>query len=433
MGLARLLSYLVGVVFVVLPFWTLLSTWAGDNFGHLYGWKLLPDIIIFIAGLGAIWLALGRQQLRRLLGESWIARLYILYVLLHFTLAIWALKHNEVNRSAAIDGIITNLRFIGFFAVCLIISATDSFLIKNWVRLTLWPATAVIIFGLAQRFILPLNFLSHFGYGPKTVAVYQTVDAGSGPPRLQSTLRGPNPLGAYLSLIIPAWVAVFWRRWIRLFLIGLASVIVLGFSYSRSAMAGTAAAAGLMAWWCASRLQKRWLVAAAALVLVAGSTGLYIERDNLAVQQSLLHTSSKSTSPKTSNVVRREALRKGFSDAIHHPLGRGPGTAGPASTHNDKPARIAENYYVQIAQEVGVLGVAMFVSINILVAVRLWKLRESILPRMLLATLAGITIINLVSHAWADQTLALLWWGMTGVALAPRQLKGASWYTKGKK
>jgi hypothetical protein len=41
------------------------------------------------------------------------------------------------------------------------------------------------------------------------------------------------------------------------------------------------------------------------------------------------------------------------------------------------------------------------------------------LPQILLASLAGITFVNLLSHAWTDDTLAYLWWGLAGIALAP--------------
>jgi hypothetical protein len=41
-----------------------------------------------------------------------------------------------------------------------------------------------------------------------------------------------------------------------------------------------------------------------------------------------------------------------------------------------------------------------------------------------LASLIGISVINLVSHAWMDDTLSLLWWGLAGIALAPAIIKG---------
>jgi O-antigen ligase len=100
------------------------------------------------------------------------------------------------------------------------------------------------------------------------------------------------------------------------------------------------------------------------------------------------------------------------------------GSAGPASFRNtDGVPKIAENYYLQLGQEVGVLGMALFIAINILVGVELWKLRTQTLSRILLASLVGITFINLVSHAWTDDTISYVWWGLAGIALSPVILK----------
>ncbi len=421
--LAAGLSWLAGMVFVLLPIWTLLGAWAGSNFGHIDSWKLLPDLIVFAIAIPAIWLGLRHAETKRFLMESWLVKLYILYILLHISLGIWALKHETVNSSALIAGLVINLRFIGFFVVSYILAALSGFLIKNWIKLTLWPAAGVVLFGLAQRFILPLNFLSHFGYGPDTVAAYQTVDAGSGPPRLQSTLRGANPLGAYLSLMIPAWIGALWRRKVLMIAGSGAALIVLVFSYSRSAEAGVLISAGLLIWWLIRKDHRVVLIIISALLLAGVSVGLYSQRNSPVVKESLLHTSSNSTSQKTSNAVRREALRDGLNDSYNQPLGRGPGTAGPASARNNHPARIAENYYVQLTQEVGVIGIAIFLAINAQVALALWEQRAGLLPKILLASLIGLTLINLISHAWADDTLSMMWWGLAGVACGTAILK----------
>jgi hypothetical protein len=102
---------------------------------------------------------------------------------------------------------------------------------------------------------------------------------------------------------------------------------------------------------------------------------------------------------------------------VHDPFGRGPGSAGPASEHNDKPARISENYFLQIGQEAGWLGLGLFAAITILVGKTLWDKREDQLAMIMLVSLIGLTFVNLLLHAWADDTLAYVWWGMAGVAV----------------
>jgi hypothetical protein len=67
---------------------------------------------------------------------------------------------------------------------------------------------------------------------------------------------------------------------------------------------------------------------------------------------------------------------------------------------------------------------AVFVSLNAIIATRLWVLREDLLARVLLASLVGLSFVALVSHAWADDTIAYLWWGLAGISLAPAILTG---------
>jgi len=147
--------------------------------------------------------------------------------------------------------------------------------------------------------------------------------------------------------------------------------------------------------------------------------GFYALRSNHTAQDALFHTSSSSTNV-SSNAERAAAIKDGLRDVVHQPLGRGPGTAGPASFRNvGHSARIAEDYYLQIGQEVGVAGIALFLAINALIAKELWIRRADTLAQVLLASLIGISFVNLVSHAWTDDTLSLLWWGLAGICLAP--------------
>jgi hypothetical protein len=119
----------------------------------------------------------------------------------------------------------------------------------------------------------------------------------------------------------------------------------------------------------------------------------------------------------------RQALKDGAKSIVHEPFGRGPGTAGPASVRNNHPPRISENYFLQIGQEVGVIGLLLFLAINIEVGLLLYQNKQSMLMRVLLASLIGLTLVNMLSHAWADDTLGLLWWATAGLALSPVILK----------
>lgn len=374
----------------------------------------------------AVWLIHKNDSLKKWFSSSRLVKLFGLYILLHVVMGTWALMQHETNASALIYSFIINLRFIGFFILCSVVVAGNDFLRRHWKVILLAPAGVVIIFGLLQRAILPYDFLRHFGYGPSTIPAYQTIDNDLSLRRIQSTLRGANPLGAYLVLVIPALflrVVPLGYRLIRLMgLVG--GSVVLFFTYSRSAFVGLVASLVFLVYLSARKYINAWLVYGfITLVLVVGA-GAYLLRHNTTAQDTILHTSSSSTSSVTSNEARLQAVKAGALDVIHQPLGRGVGTAGPASFRNtEHQPRIAENYFLQIGQEVGVLGIAIFISINALVIKQLWRSRQQLLAKILLASFAGITFVNLVSHAWTDDTLAYLWWGLAGIASAPAILK----------
>ena len=146
-------------------------------------------------------------------------------------------------------------------------------------------------------------------------------------------------------------------------------------------------------------------------------------RNNTTFDNIFLHSSKNSRSATSSNTVRFSDLRSNTENFIKHPLGQGVGIAGPASAHNNHPAMFAENFYIQIGQETGVLGFVVFLSINIIVGYRLYLRRDDPLSLLLFGTLIGLSLVNMVSHAWGDDTLSLIWWAFAGVALSPK-LKG---------
>jgi hypothetical protein len=245
--------------------------------------------------------------------------------------------------------------------------------------------------------------------------------------RIQSTLRGANPLGAYLvvlvSLVVAEWRSPR-RRSAKLIWYDVALVLALFFTYSRSAYLGALASVAAIIWLTIRQpAVRRWVLVGSTSVVVLGLVATFALRDNALVQNTLFHSDETSVSAESSNAGRAKALKDGMHDLRQEPLGRGPGTAGPASVRNDHPARIAESYFLQIGQEVGWLGLALFGAINVLVAQKLWSLRRDWVGMGLFASLLGLTVVNLVSHAWADDTLGLLWWGLTGVVIGSAILK----------
>ncbi len=162
---------------------------------------------------------------------------------------------------------------------------------------------------------------------------------------------------------------------------------------------------------------KRSFFLVSSGILAVAIVGFVLLQDNTRFQNIVWHTNDNSTVQTSSNSVRADALADGADDLANEPLGEGPGTAGPASVYNDGKARIAENYYMQIAQETGWIGLIAFLLINVGVGYLLWLRRTDTLALGLLASLIGISFINLLSHAWTDDTIAYIWWGLAGIAM----------------
>ncbi|MEX1995233.1 MAG: O-antigen ligase family protein [Candidatus Saccharimonadales bacterium] len=412
---------MVAAILALLPFHAFFTTWAGSNTGHLDLWRVWKEAAIVLIAGPTLWLAWRQPSLRQWLKTSWLVRLYLIYILVYLSRGAWALAAGRVNSEAFTYSLLINLRFVGFFIVCYLLAALTPALYRNWRKILLLPAVVVVTFGLAQKLILPLDFLKHFGYGADTIPAYQTVDNRLDYQRIQSTLRGANPLGAYMALVIPTVVATLRKKRSLLAVAVLAAGTTLFLSQSRSAWIGAGLALAVVTYMSLGTSGARRKAAIALIAVSLLITGMvYTIRNNDSFDDFILHTSEQSTSPKTSNEVRIKSLKNGVSDIVNQPLGGGPGTAGPASVRNSeaKP-RISENYFLQTGQEVGIAGLLLFLALNAGVIRQLWQRKHTDLVRVLLASWVGITFINLVSHAWADDTVSLLWWGLAGIALAP--------------
>jgi len=421
----------VAVILALIPFHAFLSVWAASLFGHYTAFRLWKEFLLVLLFAAAIYLVCVNRQLRVEAKRSWILRLMVAYVLLQFLLGVVAHQRHEVNFSALAEGWIEDTRLMVFFFVAWVAAAGSPWLRSHWQKLVLIPGMVAIVFGLLQASVLPTDFLSHFGYSAATIKPYELVDQNSQFVRVQSTLRGANPFGAYLVVVIAVLAGLLakvragelkTKRTVALSILGVSSLVVLYFTYSRSAYLGMALGIFGIGWLSIdNRRIKRGLLilAAAGCVLLGGLT--FLLRHNATFEDTFFHTSQLSHSPHSSNQNRTSALESGIHDVVHEPLGRGPGTAGPASVHNSHPARIAENYFLQVGQETGWLGLGLFLAINLLVAKALWDRQQErdYLVAALLVSLAGISLINLLSHAWADDTLAYLWWGLAGIALTP--------------
>jgi hypothetical protein len=424
--LASLVLGLIAIVILLLPFHAFLTVWIASNFGHYTLVRLWKEFLVLICGLIVIGWLVFDPKVRKGVLNSKLVWLIFAYAALDLSIGFWAHSAHRVSTKALAYGLLDDLRFLAFFVICWAASIKAKNLNHYWMQLILWPAVLVIGFGLLQMSVLPKDVLAHFGYNAKTtIAPFQTINNNPNYVRILSTLRGADPLGAYLILPIAALAVLLVRfpkrqTWIKiLFLVG--ALTVLYGSYSRGAWIGALLSllgAGAV-WFNRDRLNKykrplMLLTVALVLCLVGASAVLGSSKH---FQNIIFHTQ---TGSKTigSDQAHLSAIKQGLKQMADHPLGDGPGTAGPGSVYNhDLPASIPENYFLEIGQESGWLGFTMFIGINVWVGYMLWRRRRSPFALTLLVSFIGITFVNLLTLAWTDDTLSYVWWGLAGLAM----------------
>lgn len=423
--LERILRVIAIAIIVLIPFHAFLSVWGASVFGHYTLLRLWKEFLLAVLAVGGVLLAVPCLKHPSRVLSAVRSRPLVWLILAYLTAvtvaaAITFIAHGTTTKAIAY-GWLLDTRYLVFFLVVWWLSVGSGSWAVRWRRIVLVPAVIVIVLGLLQL-ILPADILKHFGYGPQTIPVLETVDQKAGYQRLTSTLRGANPLGAYLVVVLTALAAMFLRNRrprarYTYGVLGAAGLAVLGLTYSRSAWLGLAAVLVCGTWVTRKSVRLRRLipVVGAILILLIAGAG-YALRDNDVFQNTVFHTDEHSRSVMSSNQGHFGAMREGLKDVIAEPLGAGVGTAGPASAYGNRPPRIAENYFIQIGQETGLIGLALYIAATVVLACQLYIRRANTLALVLLASLAGLTIVNMLSHAWTDDTLAYMWWGLAGLA-----------------
>jgi hypothetical protein len=421
-NLPKYMALVCAAIIALLPFHAFLTVWLASGLGHYTALRLWKEALLILLFIGVSVLFFTRPKLRRACRQEPLILLAVVYVLLVIAVGAIAYFAHGVSLKAYAYGLLLDSRYLIFFGVTWAVTQFNDLLVRFWKQIVLIPAAIVSAFAAVEYALLPADFLKHFGYGPATIQPTPTIDQQAAYRRIQSTLRGPNPLGAYLVVIITALSTVLVQskklQW-KIILLYVFSGLALVFSFSRSAWLGAIVSIIFLIWLAAASagFRKYLLLAGAVGIVVCGLVGFSL-RNNDHFQNVFFHTSEQSRSSKSSNEGHLEALKSGGHDVLHAPWGAGTGTAGPASVYNQGKARIAENYYVQIAQEAGVAGLGLFIAINVLVFLRLYNRRAHPLALTLLVSLVGITVVNMLGHAWADDTLAYIWWGLAGAATA---------------
>lgn len=401
------------VVHAPLVIWlgTTVPAWAVE----LKAWKEL--IIVFAMGIAVV--LVTKRQLWREFASDWLLRLMVAFTVLH--VLHLALFWNGTNATLA--GLAIDLRFVLYFGLVYILCRLNPAYQKPIVWAFAIGALVVGIFSILQVTVLPKDVLSRIGYGKDTIEPFLMVDKNPDYIRINSTLRGPNPLGLYAGIVLSlalAGLLLARRKVVRYkYLVSgavIGAVVGLYASYSRSAIVASVLALVIIIGVIYSKRAsaKIWALVVATIVAVAlAGFGL---RNSDFVANVILHDDPTTGAVITSNDAHVSSLQNGLKRFTSQPLGNGIGSSGSASLFSDKP-QIIENQYLLVAHETGWLGLGLFVALFGLVLQRLWQQRTNWLALGLFASGVGIALAGFLLPVWADDTVAIIWWGLAGCIL----------------
>lgn len=402
-----------------------LSVWLGtilpDAELIIKSWK---EVLLFVTALLVLF-----EIFRRRSGEVLRDPLFLiigLYGLLH--LALLPLMWRGWLPTMA--GLLIDLRYLIFFV--LVFAALKMY--PDWrswfVRVGVAGALVVTVFGVLQVTVLPHDALAAIGYDKTTISPYLTVDDNPAFVRINSTMRGPNPLGAYMAIILAGVAAYLLRGGLRtkkrevvLATLAAFGVVCLWFSYSRSAWLAAIVALAVVsvaAWPVVVSHIRRRLKAMIIVwsVLVVGLIGILLSSWGHNLVSNVIFHENEGTGPNiSSNEGHVNSLVESTDLLLKQPLGGGVGSTGSASLLGDKPF-IIENQFLFIAHESGWLGLVLFVAMLAIVLIRLWQARHDWLSLAVFASGVGMVIIGILLPVFVDDTVAYIWWGLAAVALA---------------
>jgi len=408
-------------------------------------WKEV--LLLIVLGMAFVEIAVGWRRGSGVGGRAWKFDVLDCLILVLVALGlIVSFAHAPLPTPSLFLGIKYDLFPLVLFFVLRRADWSVAFKTKAMAVLLLVGAL-VSLYGILT-FFLPIGFFTWLGYsdmhslflpdGP--LAPFQLI-GGSALHRIQSTMSGPNQLGIWLLLPLSvASLAAYRKRSamnIAFFVLILAALVL---TFSRAAWIGAFVILATLAYLGQSRLVRRKMfVWGAPVVLVA-----------LVIVASVFPS-----------VILRSASTRGHLDKplagiramVDDPLGRGLGSAGPATNrtsdacvelekgsdatwaqaHPDlcvfvggeqvQPVGrtcncpfVTENWYLQIGVELGVIGFVLFVAFVVLLLRALRRNQESLAPFL---AFLGVCVCALFLHAFEDSAVAYTAFILAAVSLHP--------------
>jgi O-Antigen ligase len=418
--LAKIVAVILGLIIAGValqaPISVLAETYFSSSASFVKAWK---EILLLPAVFALLYIIHDKKQWRWFVRDRFV-QIGSVFVLLHVLTAVLLPTTNTLQ---VFSGLLIDTRFVVYF-LCVY---TLLHFYRNFISYIIIPAliasTFVIFFGVLQVLILPKDVLSVLGYGAGTIQPYLTVDNNENYIRINSTLRGPNPLGLYVAVTMASLVGYMALRrqlakWApHLVLVLAASVLVIAHTYSRSAYLAAIITAMLLLF-VLLRGQRQLQKKVAAGLLVVSCVSMIVLAATWQtpfVQQVVFHTDIYEQNDINSDQQHHASVMAAIAAINEHPFGAGIGSTGSASLFSDKPF-IIENYYLFVAHEVGWLGLLLFIVFWFYVLCRLYK-KATPLAWSMAASGMGIVVAAMVLPVWADDTLAITRRGLAAVAM----------------
>ena len=249
---------------------------------------------------------------------------------------------------------------------------------------------------------------------PKTLVV-RTPVAGRSLVRAGSLLFEYLQLGFWLLPALGMGLVRAARRptWRRVMLVALLAAGIAA-SLGRAAIASAALVGLVLAVTRPAGPQRRRLLvgggaATLALLAVAVPTGLLVR---------LLETFRGG---EASTDIHLDASGEAVRAVMARPWGHGLGTGFAASARAGADARIAENAYLDVALQVGVVGLVVFVVVVALLWWHLWRQRPwDDLAVGAVSGVIGLTVGGLLLHTWQMLETSWLVLALAGLSLPRR-------------
>ncbi len=289
-------------------------------------------------------------------------------------------------------------------------------------------AVPLLLFGVAQVFLLPRSFLEHFGYS-------NTVQVGGNPlppfhligeslVRAMSTFPGPNSLAMYAAFLLLASL-FFGQRWFprRWWLLDTTLIaVVLLTTYSRAHMLSVLAGVAVYGLlrvraFCRTTTRLRTVILTFVFVVLTSALILsVVPTSNPAgaskLESLLFHNSS--------SVLHRNARLDGWERIRAHPWGTGLGSVGLATLNTGRYVRNPESWYVQVTQEFGWPGLVL--ALATIGSVLLWLVTQFVIRREDLRRFAAFFTVSFTAVVVSAQFLpswfevgSITWWILFGL------------------